>query len=62
MQGDYDGDDADDVGDGGLEADQLHDPHRGLVRHGVDLRDTSRCILIFKKIMMQHVSVNRCLT
>ena len=40
VQGDYDGDDADDVGDGGLEDDQLHDPHRGLVRHGVDLRDT----------------------
>ena len=40
MQGDYDDDDADDEDDGGDEDDELHDPHRRLVRHGVDLRDT----------------------
>ena len=40
VQGDYDGDDADDEGEGGLELDRLHDPHRGLVRHVVDLGAT----------------------
>ena len=41
MQGDYDDDDdADDEDDGGDEDDELHDPHRHLVRQGVDLRDT----------------------
>ena len=40
VQGDYDDDDADDEDDGGDDDDERHDPHRHLVRHGIDLRDT----------------------